>query len=76
MNTPSRPSWKCNNGTHIIGVGSNSIFLGGGANVIYTAIAAIYAAYMNISKVSRVKYWGPWPPAPRVCSLYISILGG
>ena len=46
-----------------IGVGSNSILEG--LNVIYTAIAAICAACMNINKVSRVKYWGgpglpPW----------------
>ena len=57
---------------HVIGVGSNSILGGGGgANVIYTAIAAICAACMNINKVSRVKYWGgggggggPGPPCP------------
>ena len=30
----------------------------GGSNVIYTAIAAICAACMNINQVSRVKYWG------------------
>ena len=48
-----------------IGVESNFIFWGGGANVIYTAIVAMCAACMNINKVSRVKYWGgPWPPTP------------
>ena len=39
--------------------------VGGGGNVIYTAISAICAASMNISKLSRVKYWGgPGSPAP------------
>ena len=43
---------------------------GGGANVIYTAIAAICAAWMNINKVSRVKYWGdPGPSCPRFLCL-------
>ena len=28
-----------------------------GANVVYTVIAAICAACVNINKVSRVKYW-------------------
>ena len=51
----------------IIGVGSNSIL--GGPNVIYTAIAAICAACMNINKVSRVKYWGG--PAPRFLRLWL-----
>ena len=45
-------------------VGSNCI--SGGPNVIYTTIAAICVACMNINKVSRVKYWGrgPGPPCP------------
>ena len=49
-----------------IGVGTNSIL--GGPNVIYTAIAVICAACMNINKVSRIKYWGggAGPLAPLV----------
>ena len=31
---------------------------GGRLNVIYSVIAVIYAACMNINKVLRVKYWG------------------
>ena len=50
----------------IIGIGSNYIW-GVGANVIYTVIAAICAACINLNKVSRVKYWGgPSPPLPPV----------
>ena len=37
-----------------IGVGNNSIL--GGLNLIYTMIAAICVACMNINKVSRVKH--------------------
>ena len=54
-----------------IGLGSNSIL--GGPIVIYSAIAVIYAACMNINKVSRVKYWGggalgpPGPPSSYAC---------
>ena len=40
-----------------IGVGSNSI-LRGLNKYIYTVIAVICTACMNINKVSRVKYWG------------------
>ena len=39
-----------------VGVESNYIF--GGPNVIYTVIAAICTACMNIDKVARVKYCG------------------
>ena len=40
---------------------------GGGPNVIYTVIAVICTACMNINKVSRVKYWGgPGLPGPLV----------
>ena len=62
----------------IIGVGSNSIL--GRLNVLYTTITAIYAACMNINKVSRVKYWGEGalaPPAPwflRLCLRLVTIL--
>ena len=46
----------------------------GGSNVIYNAIAVIYAAWMYIDKVSRVKYWGdPGPSCPprflRLCNV-------
>jgi len=50
-----------------IGVGSNTIL--GELNVIYTVIAVICAACMN---VSRVKYWGggAGPPAPSGSYVY------
>ena len=35
---------------------------GGGANVIYTVIAAICAACMNINKVRDKILGGPWHP--------------
>ena len=53
-----------------IGIGSISIF--GGPNLLYTAITAICAAYMNINKVSKVKYRGgdlaprPLVPTPMI----------
>ena len=58
----------------VIGIGSNSIL--GGPNVIYSAIAAICAACMNINKVSRVKYWegGPARPSPPCSYAYVSYM--
>ena len=54
---------------YFIGVGSNSIL--GGPNILYTMIAVIRAACMNIYKVSRVKYWGAKASAPHFLRLYV-----